>query len=98
MARRRRAPSRDRSCDLCHTGGEGLVGSELMKRAYAAMALAAGIGLVALPAFTFAMGGGGGGGGGMPSGGSMGGMGGMPDQPRYDPAEEYQKGTADLQA
>ncbi|HZZ88072.1 MAG TPA: hypothetical protein VFE13_07025, partial [Caulobacteraceae bacterium] len=63
-----------------------------------AMALAAGIGLVALPAFTFAMGGGGGGGGGMPSGGGMSGMGGMPDQPQYDPAVEYQKGSADLQA
>jgi len=25
-------------------------------------------------------------------------MGGMPDQPEYDPAVEYQKGTADLQA
>jgi Flp pilus assembly protein TadD len=45
---------------------------------------------------TLAMGGGGGGGGSMPSGGS--GMGGMPDQPEYDPAIEYQKGTADLQA
>jgi Tfp pilus assembly protein PilF len=64
-----------------------------------AVAVAAGIGLVGFPAMTLAMGGGGGGGGGMPSGGgAMGGMGGMPDQPQYDPAVEYQKGTADLQA
>ncbi len=69
-----------------------------MKRASVALALAAGIGLVAFPAMTFASGGGGMGGGGMPSGGGSGGMAGMPDQPEYDPAVEYQKGTADLQA
>ncbi len=68
-----------------------------MKRASVALALAAGIGLVAVPALTLAMGSGGMGGGGMPSGGG-GGMGGMPDEPQYDPAVEYQKGTADLQA
>jgi tetratricopeptide (TPR) repeat protein len=66
-----------------------------MKRASVALAIAAGIGLVALPAITLASGGGGMGGGGMPSGG---GMAGMPDQPEYDPAVEYQKGTAALQA
>jgi tetratricopeptide (TPR) repeat protein len=65
-----------------------------MKRASVALAIAAGIGLVAIPALTHASGGGGGGGGGLPSGG-----GGSPsDQPQYDPALEYQKGTADLQA
>jgi tetratricopeptide (TPR) repeat protein len=72
-----------------------------MKRASVALAIAAGIGLVAVPAMTHASGGGGMGGGGMPSGGGggggMSGMGGM-DQPEYDPAAEYQKGTADLQA
>src|ERR1022692_3086721 len=72
-----------------------------MKRASMALAIAAGIGLVSFPAMTLASGGGGMGGGGMPSGGGgsggMSGMGGM-DQPEYDPAVEYQKGTADLQA
>jgi len=66
-----------------------------MKRASVALAIAAGIGLVAFPAITLASGGGGMGGGGMPSGG---GMAGVPDQPEYDPAVEYQKGTAALQA
>jgi tetratricopeptide (TPR) repeat protein len=69
-----------------------------MKRASVALAIAAGIGLVAVPAMTHASGGGGMGGGGMPSGGGAGGMTGMPDQPEYDPAVEYQKGTSDLQA
>jgi len=71
-----------------------------MKRVSAALAVAAGIGLIGVPALTHASGGGGMGGGGMPSGGGGGGSGmsGMPDQPDYDPAVEYQKGTADLQA
>jgi tetratricopeptide (TPR) repeat protein len=71
-----------------------------MKRASVALAMAAGIGLVAFPLLTHASGGGGMGGGGMPSGGmgGAGGAGGMPDQPEYDPSVEYQKGTADLQA
>ncbi|HVN01414.1 MAG TPA: tetratricopeptide repeat protein [Caulobacteraceae bacterium] len=69
-----------------------------MRKASMAFALAAGLGLVAIPAATIAMGSGGMGGGGMPSGGSGGGMGGMPDEPQYDPAVEYQHGTADLQA
>jgi tetratricopeptide (TPR) repeat protein len=64
-----------------------------------ALAMAAGIGLVSFPGMTLASGGGGMGGGGMPSGGGgMSGMRGMPDQPEYDPAVEYQKGTSDLQA
>ena len=67
-----------------------------MKRASVALALAAGIGLVGFPGMTHASGGGGGGGGGIPNGG--GGLAGIPDQPEYDPAVEYQKGTADLQA
>jgi tetratricopeptide (TPR) repeat protein len=68
-----------------------------MKTASIALALAAGVGLLVAPAFTVAMGSGGGGAGGMPSGG--GGMsGGIPDQPRYDPTVEYEKGTAALQA
>lgn len=66
-----------------------------MKRASVALAIAAGIGLVAFPAITLASGGGGMGGGGMPSGG---GMAGIPDQPEYDPSVEYQKGTAALQS
>jgi len=74
-----------------------------MKRASVALAVAAGIGLIGMPALTHASGGGGMGGGGMPGGGGGGGMGGggmggMPDQPEYDPAVEYEKGTADLQA
>jgi tetratricopeptide (TPR) repeat protein len=66
-----------------------------MMKASVALAMAVGLGLVALPASTVAMGSGGMGGGSMPS---SGGMGGMPDQPQYDPAVEYQRGTADLQA
>ena len=70
-----------------------------MKRANVALAMAAGIAFVAFPVLTHASGGGGMGGGGMPSGGGGGGgLSGMPDQPEYDPAVEYQKGTADLQA
>ncbi|HEY1753194.1 MAG TPA: tetratricopeptide repeat protein [Caulobacteraceae bacterium] len=69
-----------------------------MKRSSAALALAGGVILLAIPVAGFASGGGGMGGGGMPSGGGgMGGMGGM-DQPAYDPAVEYQHGQSDLQA
>jgi tetratricopeptide (TPR) repeat protein len=66
-----------------------------MKRASAALAVAAGFALVSLPALTLAMGSGGMGGGGMPSGG---GMSTAPTGPQYDPEVEYQHGTADLQA
>ena len=69
-----------------------------MSRAGMAFVVAAGLALVAMPAATIAMGSGGMGGGGMPSGGGGANMGGMPDQPQYDPAVEYQHGTADLQA
>ena len=64
-----------------------------MKRASLALALVVGAGLVIAPACGFAMGSGGMGGGGMPSAtGSN-----MPDQPEYDPAQEYQQGDAALQ-
>lgn len=66
-----------------------------MKNASVALALAAGVGLCAAPILATAMGSGGMGGGGMPSGG--GGMGGY-SQPQYDPTEEYERGTAALQA
>jgi Flp pilus assembly protein TadD len=70
-----------------------------MRRKTAALAVASGLGLAAIPILALAMGGGGMGGGGMPGGG--GGMGGgMPqaDQPQYDPQVEYQHGTSHLQA
>ena len=66
-----------------------------MKKASAMLALAAGVGLFAAPTYTTAMGSGGMGGGGAPSGG--GGMGGY-SQPQYDPTQEYERGTAALQA
>lgn len=70
-----------------------------MKKASVALALAASVGLLAAPSLTMAMGSGGGGGGGLPSGGnSSGGYGGFSQQPQYDPTQEYERGTADLQA
>jgi Flp pilus assembly protein TadD len=64
------------------------------------IAIAAGATLVALPTFTVAMGGGGG--MGMGGNGAVGGRMGMSEpssiQPEYDPAQEYQKGTAAFQA
>jgi tetratricopeptide (TPR) repeat protein len=65
-----------------------------MKRVSVMLAIVAGAGLLALPASVLAMGMGGGGGGGVPSGGDVGGGG----PPQYDPATEYQRGAADLQA
>jgi tetratricopeptide (TPR) repeat protein len=65
-----------------------------MKRSNVALAVAAGFGLVAFPLSSLAMGSGGMGGGGMPSGGGMS----APQEPQYDPVQEYQRGTADLQA
>ena len=61
-----------------------------------ALALTAGVGLLAGPSFTAAMGSGGMGGGGVPSGG--GGGFGSYSQPQYDPTQEYERGTAALQA
>ncbi|HTX50888.1 MAG TPA: tetratricopeptide repeat protein [Caulobacteraceae bacterium] len=62
-----------------------------MKRASATLALVVGAGLLAAPMIAAGMGSGGSGGGGMPSG-----MSGMSQQ--YDPAQEYQRGEAALQA
>ena len=62
-----------------------------MKRASTALVLLAGVGLLAAPMMAAGMGSGGSGGGGMP-----GGMSGMSEQ--YDPAQEYQRGEAALQA
>ncbi len=62
-----------------------------MKRASTALALLAGAGLLVAPMVAVSMGSGGSGGGGMP-----GGMSGM--QQQYDPAQEYQRGEAALQA
>lgn len=64
-----------------------------MKRASATLALLASAGLLAAPMVADSMGSGGMGGGGMPSGAS-----GMSQQPQYDPAQEYQRGEAALQA
>ena len=69
-----------------------------MIKASVALALAAGVGVLVAPTFTTAMGSGGMGGGGMPSGGSGGGYGGYSQQPQYDPTQEYERGTAALQA
>jgi Flp pilus assembly protein TadD len=62
-----------------------------MRRSFLALVSAAA--LLALPCGALSSGMGGGGGGGMPSGGSMG-----PPEPQYDPAQEYQQGSADLQS
>jgi Flp pilus assembly protein TadD len=66
------------------------------------IAIAAGASLLALPGLTVAMGGGGMGGMGGGAPGAVGGRMGPGDQgaiqPEYDPAQEYQKGAAALQA
>ena len=69
-----------------------------MIKASMALALAAGVGLLAAPSMTTAMGSGGMGGGGMPGGGAGGGGFGSYSQPQYDPTQEYERGTAALQA
>ena len=64
-----------------------------MKRAGLTLALLAGAGLLAAPMVATAMGS-----GGMGGGGTAGASSPMPDQPEYDPAQEYQAGDAALQA
>lgn len=66
-----------------------------MRRTTAALAVATGLGLAAIPFLALASGGGGGGGG-FPGGGGGGFP--APDQPQYDPQVEYQHGTDALQA
>lgn len=63
-----------------------------MRRVRAAVAVASGLCLMAIPVMAVSSGGGGMGGG-MPSGGLS-----SPLGPQYDPAVEYQHGTADLSA
>ncbi|MGH6972688.1 MAG: tetratricopeptide repeat protein, partial [Caulobacteraceae bacterium] len=68
----------------------------MMKRPSIKFLFATTAGMLAVPALALAMGMGGMGGGGMPSGGAD--MSGMSSQPQYDPAQEYQVGSAELQA
>jgi Flp pilus assembly protein TadD len=63
-----------------------------MRRVRAALAVATGLSLMAIPVMAISSGSGGAGGG-IPSGGLS-----SPEGPQYDPAVEYQQGTSDLSA